>query len=70
MLSDLQKDKVKFVRAMYGKDHYEAKESVKWGYGVIIGWYILGYPTLRDIDADYSDEKILDFYEQIWGEVV
>jgi len=52
---------------MYGKNHKENRDVVKYADSVIIGWYLLGYPTLKDIEADFSDDDILDFYEQVWN---
>jgi len=59
-----EKSKVKFVKHMYGLQKFEDNDTILFGTKIIIGWYICGYSTLKDLEDKFTDEEILSFYEQ------
>jgi len=65
----LEKQKVKFIKAMYGKEHFENQDKVQFGDTWIVGWYLLGYPTLKDFESEFTDRDMLDIHKQLTGEI-
>lgn len=66
----LETQRLKFIKAMYGKDKSDKQEKVQCGNKWIVGWYLLGYPTLKDFQNEFTEQNMLDVYKQLKGEVV
>lgn len=60
----LQKRKLKFVKAIYGVEKFEKMETIQFGDKILVAWNLCGYQTLEDLEAEFSDENILNFFEQ------
>lgn len=51
------------VKSVYGKEQYNKQTKQQFGDSFIIGWYVLGYDTLEDLQTKFSDEEILDLWK-------
>lgn len=51
------------VKSVYGKEQYNKQIKQQFGDSFIIGWYVLGYDTLEDLQTKFSDEEILDLWK-------
>lgn len=55
---------IKFIKAVYGKEKFAANETIQFGNETLVAWYLVGFETLQDLEAKYTDEEIIEFYEK------
>jgi len=68
-MTELEKQKIKFVKSVYGKKHYDNQDKVQFGDKWIVGWYLLGYPTLKDFELEFTDRNMLYIHKQLTREI-
>lgn len=57
-------DQIKFIKAVYGKEKFDANETIQYGNETLVSWYVIGFNTLQDLEAKYTDEEIIELYEK------
>jgi len=50
------------AKLVYGFDKVEADLTLPVGYETVYAWYLLGFETVKDLEAKYSDDEILEMY--------
>ena len=57
-MSEKNKKRLKAIKTIYGEKAYHKGEKVTYGTTVYVAWWILGYNTIEELEAKYTDEKI------------
>ena len=50
------------AKIVYGAERVKARVSVPVGYEIVCAWSLAGYDTLEKLEAEYSDDEILEMY--------
>ena len=58
-------NKINYIKSVYGKKAFEERKTVQFGDIIIVGWYIKGYPNLKDLESNFTDREILNIHNQI-----
>lgn len=58
-------NKINFIKAVYGKEAFDSIQTIKYLDQVIVGWVVNEYPTLKELEAKFSDEDILELHKQV-----
>jgi hypothetical protein len=53
------------AKSVYGVAKEESGASVPLGFGYICAWSLVGYDTLEELEAAYSDEEILQQFNSL-----
>jgi hypothetical protein len=59
-----QPKKIKFIKAVYGKEKFDNNETIQFGNETIVAWYLAGYETLEELEGKYTDKEIEKYFEQ------
>lgn len=57
-------DRIKFIKAVYGKEKFDASETIQLGNETLVSWYLIGFETLQDLETKHTDEEIIELYEK------
>lgn len=50
------------AKIVYGVERVKARVSVPVGFEIVCAWSLVGYDTLEELEAEYSDDEILEMY--------
>ncbi|MFV7791334.1 hypothetical protein ACNSOS_04495 [Aliarcobacter vitoriensis] len=63
-MSEKNKRRLKAVKTIYGKEAFEDDLKIKYGSNTFVAWWILGYDTIEELEAKYTDEEILEMHDE------
>ncbi len=63
-MSENNKKRLKAIKTIYGEEAYHECSRVTYGTTVYIGWWILGYNTIEELEKKYTDEQILEMHDE------
>ena len=63
-MSEKNEKRLKAIKTIYGEEAYHKGSKVTYGTTVYVGWWILGYNTIEELEAKYTDEKILEMHDE------
>lgn len=63
-MSEKNEKRLKAVKTIYGEEAYHKGEKVTYGTTVYVAWWILGYNTIEELEAKYTDEQILEMHDE------
>ncbi|MDQ1340580.1 MAG: hypothetical protein QG567_1737 [Campylobacterota bacterium] len=61
----IDEQEVKFVKSIYGEEKYKNRDIVQFGDKILVGWHILGYPSLADLEAQFNENEILELHAAV-----
>ena len=50
------------TKIVYGVERVKARVSLPVGFETVYAWSFVGYDTLEELEAEYSDNEILKMY--------
>ena len=62
-MSEKDKNRLKALKTIYGKEAFEKSLKINYGDRTYIAWWILGYDTLEELEAKENDERILYMHD-------
>ena len=63
-MSEKNEKRLKAVKTIYGKEAFEKGLKIKYGNNTFVAWWILGYNTIEELEAKYTDEQILEMHDE------
>ena len=63
-MSEKNEKRLKAIKTIYGKEAYEKGLKIKYGNNTFIGWWILGYDTIEELEANKTDDEILEIHDE------
>ncbi len=68
-MSEKNEKRLKTVKTIYGEEAYHKGSKVTYGTTVYVAWWILGYNTIEELEAKYTeakytDEQILEMHDE------
>ena len=63
-MSEKNEKRLKAVKTIYGKEAFEKGLKIKYGNNTFIAWWILGYDTIKELEANKTDEEILEMHDE------
>ena len=63
-MSEKNEKRLKAVKTIYGEEAYHKGSKVTYGTTVFVAWWILGYDTIEELEANKTDDEILEMHDE------
>ena len=63
-MSEKNEKRLKAVKTIYGEEAYHKGSKVTYGTTVYVAWWILGYDTIEELEANKTDDEILEMHDE------
>ena len=63
-MTDNNRRKLKFLKSIYGREAYEKGLKVTYGITFYNAWWFLGFDTIEELEAKYTDDEILKMHNE------
>ena len=63
-MSEKNEKRLKAIKTIYGKEAFEKGLKIKYGNNTFVAWWILGYDTIEELEANKTDDEILEMHDE------